>query len=62
MAAINKNAGSAKPKLTWITFEQASEGIWTAIAKTADGEMAATGATDREARLALHERLRKLRA
>jgi hypothetical protein len=30
--------------------------------KTADGEMAATGATDREARLALHERLRKLRA
>jgi len=63
MAAINKNTGSAKPNgLTWITFEQASEGTWTAIAKTADGEMAATGATDWEARLALHERLRKLRA
>jgi hypothetical protein len=63
MTEVNKNKGGAKLNgLTWITFELASEGTWTAIAKTDDGEMAATGATDREARLALHERLRKLRA
>jgi hypothetical protein len=61
MAVANGNTGRAKPNsLTWITFERAYEGTWTAIAKTDEGEIAATGATDWEARLALHEMLRKL--
>ena len=62
MAVVNGNTGSAKPnRLTWITFERADERTWTAIAKTDEGEIAATGTTDWEARLALHEMLRKLR-
>jgi len=61
MADVNENTGGAKHnKLTWITFERASEGTWTAIAKTDDGEIAAMGSTDWEARLSLHEMLRKL--
>jgi hypothetical protein len=63
MAAFNKAIGGVKPNgLMWITFQEASWGTWAAIAKTDEGEIAARGPTLREARLALHEKLRKLRA
>jgi len=62
MEDVNGNTGGARPnRLTWITFERASEGTWTAIARTDDGEVVAMGTTDWEARLSLHEMLRKLR-